>query len=86
MAEAIKIYNDNGEESEFYVLEQTRLGGTDYLLAVEDIDAGEMEAWIFKQTGTNEEEVCYQTIDDENELKAVSGIFKELLDDCDFEL
>ena len=27
MAETIKVYNDNGEEAEFYVLEQTRLGG-----------------------------------------------------------
>lgn len=26
MAETIKVYNDNGEEAEFYVLEQTRLG------------------------------------------------------------
>ena len=39
MAETIKVYNDNGEEAEFYVLEQTRLGGADYLLTVEDIDA-----------------------------------------------
>lgn len=69
MAETIKVYNDNGEEAEFYVLEQTRLGGADYLLTVEDIDAEEMEAWIFKQTGTDGEEVCYQTIDDENDLK-----------------
>ncbi len=86
MAETIKVYNDDGEEAEFYVLEQTRLGGTDYLLAVEDIDDEEMEAWIFKQTGLDGEEVCYETIDDENELEAVSGIFAELLDECDFEL
>ena len=72
--------------SEMCIRDRTRLGGADYLLTVEDIDAEEMEAWIFKQTGTDGEEVCYQTIDDENELKAVSGIFKELLDDCDFEL
>ncbi len=86
MAETIKVYTDDGEVTEFYVLEQTRLCGTDYLLAVEDTDGEEMQAWIFKQTQVEGEEVIYTVIDDEDELRAVSGVFTELLDDCDFEL
>lgn len=85
MPETIKVYNDLGEETEFYVIEQTQLAGVNYLLAVEDIYEEELDAWIFKQVGTEDDEVCYETIEDENELAAVTGIFEELLDEFDFE-
>ncbi|MBE5927807.1 MAG: DUF1292 domain-containing protein [Lachnospiraceae bacterium] len=85
MYDTIKVYNDEGIEQEFYVLEQTQLQGVSYLLAVEDIEDEELEAWIFKQVGTDGDEVCYETIDDETELNAISGIFEELLEDYDFE-
>ena len=85
MYDTIKVHNDEGIEQEFYVLEQTQLQGVSYLLAVEDIEDEELEAWIFKQVGTDGDEVCYETIDDETELNAISGIFEELLEDYDFE-
>ncbi len=85
MYDTIKAYNDEGIEQEFYVLEQTQLQGVSYLLAVEDIEDEELEAWIFKQVGTDGDDVCYETIDDETELEAITGIFEELLKDYDFE-
>lgn len=85
MQETITVYNEEGVEQEFYVLEQTQLQGVSYLLAVEDIEDEELEAWIFKQVGTDGDDVCYETIDDETELNAISSIFEELLEDYDFE-
>lgn len=85
MQETITVYNEDGVEQEFYVLEQTQLQGVSYLLAVEDIEDEELEAWIFKQVGTDGDDVCYETIDDETELNAISSIFEELLEDYDFE-
>lgn len=86
MFDTITVYNDDGEEAEFYVLEQTQINGSTYLLATEDEYGDEAEAWIFKQVGTDENEVYYETIDDEDELEAVAGVFEELLEDYDIEL
>ena len=42
--------------------------------------------WIFKQVKTEDDEVFYETIEDEVELEAVIKVFEELLEDCDIEL
>lgn len=86
MLDKITVYNDEGEEAEFYVLEQTQINGSAYLLAVESEDDDDAQAWIFRQAGTDEDEVYYETIDDEDELEAVVGVFEELLEDYDIEL
>lgn len=89
MLDEIKVYNDEGEEAVFHVLEQTQINGESYLLATEDTDDeddGELDAWIFKQVRAEGDEVCYETIDDETELEAVIGVFEELLEDCEIEL
>lgn len=86
MNDEIKVYNDQGQEAVFHVLEQTQINGVSYLLATEQADGEELEAWIFKQTGTNDEDVCYETIEDETELEAVMGVFEELLEDCEFDM
>ncbi len=86
MYDTITVYNEDGDETEFYVLEQTQINGSTYLLATSDDDEEEMDAWIFKQVGTDEDDVYYETIDDEDELEAVAGVFEELLDDYDIEL
>lgn len=86
MLDEIKVYNDQGEEEIFHVLEQTQINGMSYLLATEEADGEELEAWIFKQVGTEGEEVCYETIEDETELEAVMGVFEELLEDCEFDM
>ena len=86
MKDEIKVYNDQGEEAVFHVLEQTQINGVSYLLATEQADGEELEAWIFKQTGTKDEDVCYETIEDETELEAVMGVFEELIEDCEFDM
>ena len=67
---------------EFYVLEQTVLGGISYIL-VTDSEDDEAEALILKDLSKpGEDEALY---DDDDELEAVSKIFQEMLDDIEFE-
>lgn len=86
MYDTITVFNEDGEEKDFYVLEQTQINGNTYLLATENEEDEELDAWIFKQVKTGNDDIYYETIDDENELEAVAGVFGELLDDFDIEL
>lgn len=81
----IVLTADDGETAVFTVLEQTRLGGVDYLLvSIQQTEDGEEEALILKDIseGTDEEAVYY-IVDDDKELEMVAGIFRELLDDIE---
>ena len=70
---------------EFYVLEQTVLGGISYIL-VSDSVVDEAEALILKDLSKpGDDEALYEIVDDDDELEAVSKIFQEMLDDIEFE-
>ena len=76
-----------GEEraEEFYVLEQTMIGGISYLL-VTDKEEGDGEAWILKDLSKDgETEALYEMVEDEAELSAVFKIFEQLIEDMDLE-
>jgi len=77
---------EDGETAEFFVLEQTRLGGIDYIL-VTDSDDEEGEALILKDISAPEDtEAVYEIVEDDNELDAVAAIFADMLDDVDLEM
>lgn len=78
------IFNPGQEDSEsFYVLEQTRLGGVNYLL-VTDCAEGDGEAFIMKDMSADgEEEGIFQMVSDEEELAAVAGVFENMLEDVE---
>ena len=78
-------FNPNGEEPvDFFVLEQTRISGVDYIL-VTDFEEGDGEALILKDmSGQDEPESVYAIVDDDEELKAVAGVFEDLLEDVKF--
>jgi uncharacterized protein YrzB (UPF0473 family) len=81
----ITFITEDGEEEVFQILEQTRLGGTDYLL-VSTIteDEEDAEALILKDISEEtDEEAVYDIVEDEQELQSVAAIFKELLDDIE---
>ena len=76
-----------GEEeiAEFYVVEQTRIGGVSYLLVTETQE-DDGEAWILKDLSADgESEALYEIVEDDAELDAVSRVFEEMLDDVDLE-
>lgn len=84
-AEKVTFQLDHGETESFYVLEQTRLGGIDYIL-VTDCAEGDGEAMILKDISEDgEEEGIYTVISDEDELAAVAGVFEDMLEDVKFE-
>lgn len=72
------------EKAEFYVLEQTRLGGTDYIL-VTDMEDGDGEALILKDLSKPEEkDGLYEIVSEDQELDAVAAVFEKLMDDVTF--
>lgn len=76
-------FGDTGETAEFFVLEQTRVGGTDYIL-VTDSEEDDAEALVLKDLSQDgEQEAIYEIVDDDNELEAVAKIFSEMLEDIE---
>ena len=83
--EKIRFCPDDGEAVDFYVLEQTRLGGVDYILVTDGGEEG--EALILKDLSAQDEgEGIYEIVDDDRELQAVMEIFEQLLQDTDITL
>lgn len=86
MAKLEKItFNPEGEEPvDFYVLEQTRIAGVNYIL-VTDFEDGDGEALILKDISKDgEEESVFTIVSDDEELSAVAGVFQNMLDDVEF--
>ena len=77
-------FRPEGEEAvEFYVLEQTRISGHNYIL-VTDVEEGDGDALILKDMSQDgEEESIYDVVSDDEELEAVSGVFADMLEDID---
>ena len=77
----ITLINDLGEREEFFVVEQTRLNNTDYLLVTEE-ENGDSDAYILKDVSAkDDEEAVYEFVEDDTELDALADIFAELLDE-----
>lgn len=78
--EKIILCPDGEEQVEFYVLEQTRLGGFNYIL-VSDVEEGDGEALILKDLSSEEDtEAIYEIVSDDEELEAVAAVFENLLE------
>ncbi len=78
-------FNPEGEEPvEFFVLEQTRIGGFNYIL-VTDFEEGDGEALILKDLSKDgEEESVFTIVSDDDELDAVAKVFESMMDDVEF--
>lgn len=76
----ICFLTDDGEEVEFYVEEQARVNGTDYLLVSDSMEDDAL-SYIFKDTsGEHDEEAAYIPVEDETELKALAKVFADMLE------
>lgn len=82
--EKIKFMLDTQESVEFFVLEQTRLGGKQYIL-VTDVPEGDADALILRESYLSEgkSESIYEVVEDDTELSAVAAVFENLLDDTE---
>ena len=82
--ESIAFRDENGAEHMFYVEEQTRINGTDYLL-VTDAPEGDAEALILKDISEESDpEAEFVPVEDPVELDSLMRIFSEMLTDTDF--
>ena len=89
--ESIPFVTEDGEEMEFYVLEQTTLNGFHYLLVEDgnaDLEEEEVVVYIMKGVADSDEEemAAYEMVEDEEELISVSKVFEQLMEDTDFEV
>lgn len=75
----------DGEAVDFYVLEQTRIGGINYILVTEE-EEGDGEALILKDLSADGEvESIYAIVEDEKELAAIADVFSDMMDDVTLE-
>ena len=81
MEEKITFETEDGQKDEFYVVEETRLNGVNYLL-VADSEEEDAECLILKDmSAEDEQEGLYVMVEDDVELEAVMKVFAELLED-----
>ncbi len=84
----ITLETEDGDRVRFSVLEETRIGGMDYLL-VTDAEEGDEEGqcYVLKdRSGAEEEEAVYEFVENDDELDYLFRIFAELTADLDVEL
>ena len=85
MDEKIILTGEDGEKLELYILEETRIGGMDYILA-SDVEFGDGNCYILKdKSDSADTEAVYEIVEDEKELDYLINLFAELLDDVDLE-
>jgi len=74
---------EDDTEIHLEVMEETKINGINYLLVV-DVDE-EDSAMVLREEASDEQEITYTPVEDENELHAISKVFSELLEDIEFE-
>lgn len=86
--EMITLETDEGESVDFYVLEETRINGMNYLMvtdAEEDDEDG--ECYILKDVSKAEDsDAVYEFVESDDELDYLFKIFTELLEDMEVEI
>ena len=84
----ITLETGDGERVDFYVLEETRISGMNYLLVTDaPEDAEEGECYILKdKSKAEEEEAVYEFVEDDGEMDYLYKIFTELKEDMDVDL
>ena len=80
----VNFTTDNGEEIPFFVVEETKIAGENYLL-VTDSEDDEADAYILREVSENTEESFYEMLEDDDKINAISKVFAELFDDVEFE-
>ena len=86
MVDKIKFETEDGEIVEFYVEEQTKVNGVQYLLVTDSME-DEADAYILKDLSSETDmDANYVMVEDDVELEAISQIFIQMLDDVDIEM
>ena len=86
--EKITLETETGELVDFYVLEETRINGMNYLLVTDsEEDDEEGECYILKDVSKAEDsEAVYEFVENDDEMDYLYRIFTELLEDMEVEI
>ena len=83
--EKIRFVEEDGTETEFFVEEQTRMNGYNYLL-VSDSQDDEAQAYILKDLSKDTDpQASYVMVEDDREFEVISRLFADMLEDVDLE-
>lgn len=84
--EKLKFELEDGTTVDFFVEEQTKVNGVNYLLVTDSQDE-EAEAYILKDISATEDDMAeYVIVEDDVELLALSKVFQEMLEDTEIDL
>ncbi|MBR6451065.1 MAG: DUF1292 domain-containing protein [Lachnospiraceae bacterium] len=80
----IPFQSEDGKETvDFYVLDQTRINGVNYLL-VADSTEEDAQALILCDTAPEDaKESVYEIVEDETKLRAIARVFEEAIGDIE---
>ena len=83
--EKIRFVEEDGTEVEFFVEEQTRMNGYNYLLVTDSQD-DEAQAYILKDLSKDTDpQASYVMVEDDREFEVISRLFADMLEDVDME-
>ena len=87
MEEKITLQTDTGEAVDFYVLEETRINGMNYLLVTDSEEEEDGKCYILKDVSKAEDsEAVYEFVENDDEMDYLFKIFTELMEDMEVEL
>ena len=87
MEEKITLQTDTGEAVDFFVLEETRINGMNYLLVTDSEEEEDGERYILKDVSKAEDsEAVYEFVENDDEMDYLFKIFTELMEDMEVEL
>ena len=83
MEEKKIILVDDEQTLEFFVLEETKLNGKNYLLVTDaEDDEAEADCYVLKDMSEEgDDDAVYEFVEDENELEAIWKVFEALMDE-----
>ncbi|MDO4318109.1 MAG: DUF1292 domain-containing protein [Lachnospiraceae bacterium] len=79
----ISFVTEDNETVLFTVISETRVGGVNYLLVVEN--ETDEETYILKETSEEGSDIVYEIVSDDKELRIIADVFEELLEDVRIE-
>ena len=86
--EKITLQTEDGEFVDFYVLEETRINGMNYLMVTDSEDDEEDgECYILKDVSKAvDSDAVYAFVENDDELDYLYRIFTELMEDMEVEI
>ena len=83
----ISMLTDDGSMVDFFVLEETRINGKNYLMVTDSQEDEDGECYILKDISRPEDsEAIYEFVEDDEELDFLYRIFLELVSDMEIDL